>query len=856
MERRYTTTLFKSVFLQMLLVCTLVAYASAQETVVSGRVTDASTNEPIPFANIKFRGITTGTSTDFEGYYHLRTSLRVDSIQASYLAYKPRVKKIQYGSSQTVDFQLQPNTVGIKEVVVLAGENPALRIVRNAQKNREKANKNKLDAYQYDYYTKIQVDVDKISNNMRRWKMLKPVTSLFDSLEVAAGEDGDLHMPFFFSENLSEVYFIKKPVKRKKEIIKASKLNAVGIQSGMLTSQFTGGSFEEYNFNENKLFIFNKEFLSPISDNAMLFYEYYLVDSMDVGGFWCYMIKIKPKNKKDLLFTGNMWITDSTWAIKQINVEIPKSVNINFLDRVLVHQELLPTPSGAWIPSKGRLVIDFADISKQFVGLIARFYYSAYNVVENQPKDLEFYQRPIVLQDDAITKSKSYWEANRPERLNATDVYVYDMIDSIKSIPVVKKSVDVFYTLATGYYTNGKIDYGDLLGLVSYNNVEGYKFKMGARTNYLFSDKWILRGYLAYGTLDNRLKYNAQVEQILSRTRWTKAGIQHRQDIDQVGTNFQYDDSRKFGVQQSSLYNTTSQINRFALLNLKTENRMWIVSEYRTGLTGRFTFQNIKYKNYFSNSADTLSSGASSLQKDFTTSELVFEARYAHNEYHVIDDNKRYAIGNSKYPVLTLGYTLGLKDLLGSDYNYSKAYMTVSHRLKMGFLGYSRYSINGGKVFTSVPFTLLEIHRGNQTIFQAMGTFNLMNYFEFISDEYISLDYTHNFEGFIFNRVPLLSRLKFRELLTFRGVYGSLSQANRNPLILNTFSTLSNRPYMEAGFGISNIFRIFRVDFIYRLSYTDQAYQARYKQLQINNGVVVPYEIDRFGVKLSMQFSF
>ncbi len=827
--------------------------AIAQETSIKGKVTDANSNQPIPFANIKLKGIATGISTDFEGNYSIKTNSRIDSIQASYLGYKSKTKKVKFGVNQTIDFQLQGNSVGIKEVIVLAGENPAITVIRNAQKSRDAHNKNNLPFYQFSSYTKMQVDVDNVSERLRKRKLLRPVTSLFDSLEVEAGEEGDLHMPVFYSENLSDVYFTQTPFKRKKEIIKASKINAVGIRSGMVTSQFTGSTFEEYNFNQNKLNIFNKEFLSPIADNALFFYDFYLTDTVIVANTRCFLIKVKPKNKKDLLFTGNIWITDSTWAIKQVNLEIPKTVNINFIDRIQIQQELIPLASGAWVASKSRLIFDFADVSNKLVGLIARIYNAAYNFNETETHETIFYETPIVLKEEALVKDDNYWVNNRPEPISPTDVYVYNMIDSIKSIPIVKVAVSSFYTFATGHFTINKIDYGTLLSLVSYNNIEGYKYKFGGRTNYLFSDRWIYRAYLAYGEKDQKFKYNIQAEYLLSRKQWTKIGMNRREDIDQVGNSFKFDDSEAFNGQESLLYNTTSQLNRFAFLIHKIENRVWIISEYKTGLTGRFTFQNIAYKNYLTNSNDSV---VSSLQRDFTSTEFIFEARYAHNEVHVVDDNRRYRIGNSKLPVVTLGFKLGVKGVLKSDFDYSSIYFTVSHRLKLGFLGYSRMILDGGKTFTSVPYSLLEVHRGNQTPFFAYATFNMMNYFEFISDEFVSFDYVHHFEGLILNRIPLINKLKWREIVTFRAVYGTLSKHNQNPLVLNTFSTLTNKPYMEAGFGLLNILKLLRVDFIYRLNYNNDAYLAQYKQLQINNGVTNPYSIDRFAVKFSLQFSF
>ena len=826
----------------------------AQETIVKGRGTDQATNEAIPFANVKFVGISTGTSADFDGYFTLKTSQRIDSVRVDYLGYKPKSKKVKIGQVQTINFQMQSNSFGIKEVVVKAGENPAIQIIRDAQKNREKYNKQNIKCYQYENYAKIQIDIDNVSDRVRKRKILKPVITLFDSLEVLAGEEGKANLPMFFSENLSNVYYTSEPVKRKKEIIKASRLNAVGLREGLLTSQFTGNSFEEYNFNQNKIFVFNKEFQSPISDFSLLFYDFYLTDTTYLNGYKCYQIKVKPKNNKDLLFTGYIWITDSTWAIKQVNLEIPKSVNINFLERVQIQQELIPTDAGGWLPVKSRLVVDFADVTKNSIGMIAKIYNSIDSIKVNEPKSNDFYLSPIKLTKDALLKDSTFWDNNRQEQLTKADLNVFSMIDTIKNIPRVKVGVNVFYTIVSGHYTWNKVEVGPYLNMLTYNNIEGYKLRIGGKTNITFSDKWILRGYLAYGLKDQRFKYNMQAERILSRDLWTKVGVQRREDIDQVGIVYNYDESPAFGNEQSSLYNATSQITRYALFNRKTENRVWMERELRKGITSRITLQNIDYKHYFTGVLDSNSAGI--LQKDYTTSEIVLEARFAWNELQVLDNNRRYIVSTPKLPILTFQYVAGVKNVFGSDLNYSRFNVKVNHRLRLGFLGFSKYTFNAGKVFSAAPFTLLQVHRGNQTPFFAGSTFNLMNYNEFISDEYLSLDYSHNFEGLILNRIPLIRKFKWRENVSFRTVYGALSPKNQSAIISKSFSTLSNKPYVEAGFGISSIFKFIRLDFIYRLSYIDRAYEMQYEQLQRNNGVSNPYSISKFGVKASFQFSF
>lgn len=827
--------------------------AFAQETIVKGRVTDAVTNEPIPFANVRFKGTTSGSPCDFDGFYSIKTSKPVDSLVINYLGYISRTKVLKRGQSQTIDFQLQPDAVKIKAIVVVAGENPALRIMRKAISSKDRYNYHNLSSYDAESYVKILVDVDHVSERFKKRKILKPVMSLFDSLQAHAGEDGKAHLPVFYSENLSRLYFTNNPRQKREDVI-AAKINAVGMKRGSTIAQLTGSSFEEYNFNDDKVALFGKDFLSPVANSALAFYDFYLIDSSMIDSFNCYQIKVKPKNNQDLLFTGTIWVTDSLFSIKQVNLDIPKTTNINFIEKMQVQQELAPTPAGAWFPIKTRSVIDFRDVTNQTVGLIGKFYVSYKDLHVNEDKSAEFYQQSMSVAEDAQKKDNAFWAERRHERLTSSDVNMYNMLDTVRNLPTVRTLVDIAYTMVNGYYEAGPIELGQYYTVYRYNSIEGHKLRMGFRTNERFSKWWILRGYLGYGVKDEKFKYNAQIERILSRKVWTKVGIQYRDDIDQVGFNFNYDDSPAFDFRQSSLYAASSQISRFALLARKEEKRIWFESEFRRGITGRIALYHADYRHFFDVNFDQ--GGGNSLQKDFTTTEIVADLRIALNEQTIQSNNRRMRLARSRAPVFLFTYTQGIENVLGSDFNYRKLVINVRQKLRLGLLGYSEYYVDAGKVFSPIPYTLLEVHRGNQTPFYANGTFNLMNYFEFVSDQFIALDYQHHFGGLLFNRIPLIRKLKLREVMTANMVYGGLSKKNASYNDNRLFNTLNKGPYVEAGVGISNFLSIIRVDFLWRLSYVDSMYRNEYRQLQLNQGIRRPYKIDTFGVKFSLQFAF
>ncbi|MEL7005042.1 MAG: DUF5686 family protein, partial [Bacteroidota bacterium] len=510
-------------FLSLLLLYGLsLSCAFGQKTAVKGRVTDANSGDPVPFANIVFQGTSIGTTTDFDGYYNLETGESVDSISASYVGYKSRTKVVNKGQSQTIDFQLEENVISLQELVFIAGENPAYEILRNVVKNKDKNDKKSLEAYQYETYTKIEIDVDNITDRFKNRKIMKKITQVLDSVERLAGEDGKPILPIFISETISEYYYRNSPKLQHEKILK-SKITGVGIEDGTLVSQFIGSSFQEYNFYQNWLNIVSKEFVSPIADGWRIYYDYDLTDSAYVDQDYCYRLDFFPRRDQDLAFVGTMWITKEEYALKQIDVTVSSTANLNYIEKIKIQQELTRTDAGPWIPSKNRVLIDVGEVTKNMAGVLAKFYTSNKNIEVNKSQDQKFYLRPIeVAEDFKLNNTDEYWNSHRHEPLSATEMNVYQMIDTLKRIPVVKTYTDILKVIANGYKKAGKFDLGPYLSFYANNTIEGHRFQFGARTNIDFSDKWVLGGMLAYGTDDERFKYKGFVRHIPDRDKWTE----------------------------------------------------------------------------------------------------------------------------------------------------------------------------------------------------------------------------------------------------------------------------------------------------------------------------------------------
>ena len=823
-------------YLFLLLSVVLYVQVWAQQTIVTGKVTEAATGTPIPFATVVFTGSTDGAITDFEGYYSISTERSHDSIEVRYIGYVPRRKPIDRGVSQQINFQLEEEVQTLGEVVVYAGENPAFPIMRNVVKNKSRNDKRSLDAYQYEIYTKIELSIDNITDEFRKNPIMDRVTRVMDSIDIIAGEDGKPVLPVFFSETLSDFYFRNTP-RLKTENIRKTKLLGVGLTDGTTTAQMIGATFQEYNFYQNWLNIIDKEFVSPLADGWRLYYDYDLIDSVYIGDYYCYRIDFYPKSAQDLAFTGSMWITKEAYALKQMDATVLPNANLNFVEKIKIQQDLIETSAGPWLPEKSRVVIDIGQLTPKTPGVLGKFYTSLRDVKVNEMHPIKFYEMPIRLDPKSQEFDDDFWKAARHDSLSTTEENVYIMVDTLKKIPVIQRSMNAAKFGATGYLKVGKLDLGPYYTFYGNNNIEGVRLGMAARTNYQFSKQMTLGGYIGYGLGDEKWKYQGYFDWVLNKAHWTNLTFTHQVEVDQIWTLTR-------NVSPNSLFYSLS---RFGNLTQPFSFEKSMVSLFRQHAPGWSQRLEVKHQSFdplfdFSFTPDRADAGV--VLTDFSVFEMTLSTRFAKDEVFLINDNERWSMGTNRWPAFQFDYTIGLPGVFESDLDYQRLKLTIDHRQKMGTLGVSRMSIESGKIIGEVPYPLLYNPIGNETPVYASFAFSMMDFFEFSSDTYISARYRHSFEGLILNKVPLLKKLKWRMVGNENVLYGSISDQNinlvqypkdadNNPMI--PFRSLAEKPYVELGYGIENIFKFFRVDAFHRLTYLDQP------------------NVNKFGLKFSIQ---
>ncbi len=819
-------------------------------TMVKGKITDQKTGEPITGANIYFAGDEDVVTSNFQGFYSVTRVGPADTVVISYIGYITQKFRIKPGDTSEI------NVIMVMEEVVTFTSYRTVNYIKRGEKIIEKAqdrknlyNMDKLNSFECESFTKIQIAVNNVSDELKNKKFLKSVEGIFDTLSYLSEEKGKQVLPIFISENLSNFYYNKNP-RQNKEVIIASRVKGVGVEDGTFLSQLLGSTFQQYNFNDNILPILQKNFISPISKSSLTYYNFKLISSKALPGTTrkIHQIEVSPKNPLDLVFTGYVWIEDSSFALVKLTLSITNKANLNFVEKLKITQELEPTSAGAYIPVKSRILIDIADISKKSAGMIALFNNSYEKVVVNKDRSTKFFDYPIKMNEDATMKSEEFWDTMRHEELTPDEKRALAKIDTLTNVKVIKNYVEVINILFNGYKTIGKIDFGPYALLYGYNVLEGHRVRLGAKTNFAFSKKYIISGYGAYGFLDQQWKYKGQLEQIVSRRKWTIVGASYKKDVEQIGVTDDYYGS-------SNLFTAVS-VYAANQLNRAKETKAWINSEFVKGWNAKlivlhkeYNFQpvngfNFAYKErqYY---GDTLARSS-----DFTNATATFGLRWAPREYYLQNDNERVKQSKPGGLALSINYTRGFKGVFGSRFDYNRITATVEKGLSFGYWGRTDFTLSGTKIFEALPYPLLEVHRGNESFVYSTTAYNLMNFFEFITDQSAFFKMEHHFNGAIFNRIPLMKKLKWREFFEGRAVLGTLSQKNID-LIPHTdtkgrpvspiYNQINREPYIEVAYGVENIFKVLQIVAVHRLTHLNNPNNPKAPAFAVKVGLSVSF---------------
>lgn len=812
-------------------------YSLTQEkTIIRGIVTDASTGEPVPYVSVLLKGTSVGTLTDAAGKYLIETAVKATEIRYSFIGYDPVTRKINPGTTQTIDIRLSLTSITLDEVTVKPGKreyrnrnNPAVELIENVISHKSTNRPESFDFLQYEKYEKIQLALSNISEEFKKAPVFRKYSFIFDNTDTTKRIGNEI-LPIYLKESISDNFYRKTP-EAKKEIIRARK--AINLEEYLDSKGVTANLnyiFQNINIYDNEILFLTNKFLSPIAGTAPSFYRYYITDTITLKDTRCIRLFFEPRNPSDFLFHGDLYVTlDSTYAVRSIDIGINKNINIDWVQGISVKQDFDNSGRNFWLLSREDISID-VGLVKNAPGLYVQRIVSYKDYVVNEAPADSIFAGPVVSEiTDPSEGNPEFWEARRHVPLTLTERNLYLAVDNLKKVQSFRNQMGLVMLATTDFLELGKVEIGPAGSFYSFNSIEGSRIRFGGRTTPAFSKKITFDGYGAYGFKDRTFKYNAGVTLSLTpRTIYQfpvkSVRLSYTKDTRIPGQELQFNQSDNFflsfkrGENDKLLVNNTL---RFEYLN-EFENHFSYLLGYN--FTRQYPLGNL----YYYKAGETPEAGG---RRNIDISEIYLNLRFAPNESFYQGKLYRDHFPN-KYPVIQLNSAFG-SDFMKSSYDYLRLQMNISRRYYVSILGYTDVALEAGKIFGRVSFPMLFIHAANQTYAYQRSSYNLMNFLEFVSDKYVSLNIDHSFNGFILNKIPLIKKLKFREIVTCKVIYGGIGHNNDPAYNDDLFRfpagaddmpltfTLEKKPYVEAGVGLSNILRVFRIDLIKRFTYLD-----------------------------------
>lgn len=830
----------KILFCLVGLLC-LFSLEGQNEIRIKGLVTDSVSGEPLPYVSIIVKGTTTGAATDLDGRFSLTvpSSASGKMLEVSYLGYS--TKQVPLKSGQNLSIQLAPTGIALNEVVVKPGreryrrrDNPAVAFVKNVIERRDANDPRNHDYYSYDRYQKMVFAM----NDYKPKKREDGKTGKFDFLEefIDTLDVGTTILPISEKEHFETVYYRRDPHSEKR-LVKGDKsagVDEVFSRDGI--QQFLNEAFREVDIFRNNIPLFLQRFVSPLSSLGPTFYKYYLMDTLEIDGQKCMDLGFVPFNSESFGFTGHLYVTlDSTYFVRRVLLNVPKDINLNFVSHMTIDQTFRREPDGTRLITKDDIRVNF-KLSEKSKGMFAQrlIVYSNHSF-EPDTAQLAIFEQPApsITLKEAYTQTDKFWEENRPQEGRRRNPNTVDkLMAKLRSIPIFYITEKIVTILVSGYVpatkdeANNKFEFGPMNTTISGNAIEGARFRVGGTTTPQFHKRLTLDGFAAYGVRDKKMKYDALVEYSFIDRK------QYRKEFPMHSIRFEYMyDINKLGQQ----YMYTSKDNFLLAIRRKRDTRATYLRKAELTYT-REHYNGISYSAVLRNKReyatpyavfDRINADGSLTSLDhYDMTELELNFRYGYNEKFYQTRNNRIPITFDAW-VFNLSHVMGWKGFLGSSYNYQRTDIGLQKRLWFSAFGYTDIILKAGKVWTKVPYPLLILPNANLSYTIQPEAYTNMNAMEFINDEYASWDVTYYMNGLLLNRIPLIKKLKWREVFCFRGLWGHLSDKNNPAKSTGLFAfpegsmTLGKAPYMEASVGIENIFKFLRLDYVWRLNYRD-----------------------------------
>lgn len=794
---------------------------------IKGVIRDKISRQPVPAVNVNFVGLTGGSFSDANGHFEISTRKDVKKIRFSAIGFKAQEHYISGINKDQLRIDLEETAQQLEGVSIQASKRPryknrdneAVDLIRKVIANKEKNIGASGEGLTFKQYEKLNLSVSMMNELAPKSLLLRKFPFLAKTADTTR-RPGRTLVPVFMQEKLSRHIREKDADQDKVQLIdtRASRIDQYFDEDGI--DEYLERLYQPLDIYHHDIGLGGQRILSPIASLGPDFYKYFIIDTIKKEKVPVVRMLISPRNKQDILFMGELYIPlDGRYAVQQADLFLNKEINLNWVKDLRIGLSYVPAADGKLHISRSVMAMDLGV----FKGKYSIF--GEKTILNND------YQSgaslPEIAEPGLANTTRDSAAFSRPIELTPLEKNAYTNIDSLKQSPRFKAIMGFTSFVLSGYLKAGALEFGPIGSFYSFNEVEGRRFRFSARTNDDFSKRVVLDGHVAYGLRDEKWKYAMGVIYSFKPTGVYQFPVNtftlrhsYETQIPGQDLNFIEDDnfllSFKRGVNDKWLYNRKWSAEYF----LETKDRFSIRAGYRNqelAPTGGLIFRK-------GNVEDQV--------KEIGLSEFVTELRWAPREQFYQGKRFRRPIRNG-FPIFTLRAAAGFKGLLNGDFNYQNVSLNIYKRLFLAPFGHSDLMLEGGTVFGKVPFPLLVIHRANQTYSYQPQSYNLMNFMEFMSDRYASLHIDHSFNGLILNKAPLIKRLQLREVASLKVLYGGISKKNlpendpelfrfqRDKENRQTSFALGNVPYVEGSVGVSNIFKILRVDYVRRFTYLD-----------------------------------
>ena len=816
---------------------------------IKGVVKDSISHEPLMYISVYYQDKqgSGGVVTNINGEYKIESRKSGEILVFSAVGYKTQTVKVGSGA-QTINIKLAPDDILLDEVVVKPKKekysrknNPAVEFMKKVIDHKKAQNLEINDYYQYEKYEKMKMSINDLTPEKLEKGIYKKYAFLKDQVEVSETTK-KLILPISVQETSSQVIFRKDP-ENKKTIIKG--MNSNGIEEFFSTGDMLGtvlkDVFADINIYDDDIRLLQQRFVSPIGSNAISFYKFYLMDTIMVDRDECVHLTFVPQNSQDFGFTGHLYVLkDSTYAVKKCTMNLPKKTGVNFVNKMDIVQKYEQLPNGNWVLSDDDMIVDLSWNSKGNGGMqVERL--SKYSNYKFDPIEQRLFRLKgsVIKEADMLSKSDEYWASVRQVPLTKKESSMDVFVNRLEQVPGFKYIIFGAKALIENFVETGtkehksKVDIGPINTMISSNYIDGTRFRLSGMTTAHLNPHWFVNGYGAYGLKDQRWKYSGTLTYSFNKRdyvvwEYPKHYISASYSYDVMSPMDKFLFTDKDNIFLAFKTTTVDQMSyiRDATINYELENPTGI--GIKTMLRRRNDEPTGKLE-YLLNDANQ------TRVHDITTTEASVTLRYAPGESFVNSKQRRVPVSLDA-PIYTLTHVMGFKGVLGGQYNFNRTEASVWKRFWLpSSWGKIDCSLKAGAEWNTVPFPLLILPEANLSYITQRETFCLINNMEFLNDRFASMSVSYDMNGKLFNRIPLLKNLKWREMFRVRALWGTLTDKNnpfksdnpdlfRFPMRDGKFTSFvmdPKVPYIEGSIGIYNIFKLLHIEYVHRFTYRD-----------------------------------